>query len=86
MAKKNLTTDGAIGIHLYHYKNVLKPRGSMEKESLGLIIYERLAGNYEDWTNPKYGDNPKENELLKQLKKNLFGEVETAWKKFINIK
>ena len=56
MPKENkLIPKGAIRIHLYPYRNVLKPRGSMEKESLGLAIYERLTGNYDDWTNPEYG-------------------------------
>jgi len=83
MTKKNSIPDGAIRIHFYPYENVLKPRGSMEKESLGLMIYERLADNYENWTNPEYGDNPNKKELLKQLKKNLLSETETAWDKFI---
>ena len=77
---------GAIRIHLYSYHNVLKPRGSMKKESLGNSIYERLTDTYEDCTNPDHGDNPNEYELLKQLRKNLLSEVETAWDKFINNK
>jgi hypothetical protein len=83
---KNSIPDGTIRIHLYSYHNVLKPRGSMKKESLGNSIYERLADTYEDWTNPDHGDNPSEDELLKQLRKNLLSEVETAWDKFINNK
>ena len=58
----------------------------MKKESLGNSIYERLTDTYEDWTNPDHGDNPSEDELLKQLRKNLLSEVETAWDKFINNK
>lgn len=84
--ENNSTPDGAIRIHIYSYHNVLKPRGSMKKESLGLLIYERLTDTFDDWTNPGYGDNPSENELLKQLRKNLMGEVEAAWEKFINNK
>jgi len=83
---KNSIPEGAIRIHLYSYHNVLKPRGSMKKESLGLSIYERLTDTYEDWTNPDHGDNPSEDELLKQLRKNLLSEVETAWDKFIKDK
>ncbi len=84
--KKNSIPDGAIRIHLDPYRNVLKPRGSMEKESLGLVMYERLTAIYEGWTNPDYGDNPSEEELLKQLRKNLLSEVEAAWEKFISNK
>ena len=54
MAKeKNSIPDGAIRIHLYPCRNVLKPRGSMKKESLGLEIYERLVSTFEDWENKK---------------------------------
>ncbi len=81
--KKNSIPDGAIRIHLYSYRNVLKPRGSMKKESLGLEIYDRLKSTFEDWSNPDYGDNPEPDELLKQLRKNLLSEVENAWEKFI---
>ena len=84
--KKNPIPDGAIRIHIYPFRNVLKPRGSMEKESLGLVIYERLTSNFEDWSNQKYGDNPKPDELLRQLRKNLLSEVEAAWDKFISDK
>ena len=83
---KNSIPKGAIRIHLYSYHNVLKPRGSMKKESLGNSIYERLTDTYEDWTNPDHGDNPSVDELLKQLSKNLLSEVETAWDKFISNK
>jgi hypothetical protein len=87
MARENNSNpDGTIRIHLYSYHNVLKPRGSMQKESLGLIIYERLTDVFDDWTNPKYGDNPSEDKLLKQLRKNLWGEVEAAWNKLITNK
>ncbi len=57
---KNSIPEGAIRIHLYSYHNVLKPRGSMDKESIGLLICERLIDTYEDWTNPEHGDNPSE--------------------------
>lgn len=84
--ENNSTPDGTIRIHLYSYHNVLKPRGSMKKESLGLGIYERLTDVFNDWTNPDYGDNPSEGQLLKQLRKNLWSEVEVAWNKFITNK
>ena len=84
--EKKSIPETAIRIHLYSYKNVLKPRGSMKKESLGLEIHERLESVFEDWSDPNYGDNPSRSELLKQLRKNLFSEVESAWDKFISNK
>jgi len=82
--EKKSIPKGAIRIHLYSYRNVLKPRGSMKKESLGLEIYERLKSTFKDWSNSDYGDNPEPDELIRQLRKNLFSEVETAWEKFIS--
>jgi hypothetical protein len=84
MKKNNGIPKGAIQIHLYPYQNILKPRGSMRKESIGTFIYDRLKSTYEDWRNPKYGDNPDKETLLQQLKHNLSSEVEVAWNKFIN--
>lgn len=84
--EKNSIPKGAIRIHLYSYRNVLKPRGSMKKESLGLEIYERLTSIFEDWSNPNYGDNPEPDELIRQLRKNLMSEVEAAREKFISDK
>ena len=75
---------GAIKIHLYVLKNLLRPRGTMEKESLGLIIYERITATFESWSDPEYGDNPEPSLLIKQLKKNLMAEVDAAWERFIN--
>lgn len=87
MAKEKISIPkGAIRIHLYSYRNVLKPRGSMKKESLGLEIYERLISVFEDWSNSNYGDNLEPDELIRQLRKNLMSEVETAWEKFISDK
>jgi hypothetical protein len=84
MAKqKKSIPEGSIRIHLYNYRNVLKPRGSMQKESLGLEIHECLTSAFEEWANPNYGDNPSRSDLLSQLRKNLLSEVEAAWTKFI---
>lgn len=75
--------EGAVKVHLYDYHNVLRPRGSMEKESLSLSLYERLVSAFEHWTDPNYGDNPKKEELVEGLKDNLREEVETAWRQFL---
>jgi len=75
---------GAIRVHLYNYKNVLKPRGSsMDKESLSLRIYEDLMSAFESWSDPIYGDNPPGAELIKQLRSNFHSEVKAAWTAFL---
>ena len=87
MKKELLTASnlpkGAIQIHLYNCSNVLRPRGHMKKESIGVTVLERLESAYESWTDPQYGDNPDESALLEILKQNLQQEVEGAWKEFI---
>lgn len=74
---------GAVQVHLYALSNVLRPRGHMKKESIGVTILERLEGAYESWTDPKMGDNPHESALLEFLKQNLQQEVDGAWEEFI---
>jgi hypothetical protein len=74
---------GAIRMHLYNPRDVLMPRGSMKKESIGPYLLERLKSSYEEWTDPKYGDNPVLSDLIKCLYTNLMGEVEQAWLTFI---
>lgn len=73
---------GTIQIHLYHWHNVLRPRGSMKKESVGNYLYERLIDTFDVWTDDKYGDNPEVHELVKQLEINLKYEVNVALKAF----
>ena len=73
--KKNSIPDGAIRIHLYPCRNVLKPRGSMKKESLGLVIYERLVSTFEDWEN-------KEEETIMNHKKTAQDMIKWAQKKY----
>lgn len=70
-------------IHLYDVKNVLMPRGSMMKESFGLYLLERLQSSYDSWTDPQFGDNPDEYELLQLIHNNLIGEVDKVWINFI---
>ncbi len=74
---------GAKQLHLYNSYHVLRPRGPMEKESLGAYILERLLSTYESWTNPKYGDNPDKALLLKLLQQNMKEEVDGAFREFI---
>ena len=76
--------EGATRIHLYDPKNVLMPRGSMQKESIGPYLLDRLKDSYESWTDPLYGDNPSVSELLQFLFTNLIGEVEKSWLEFLH--
>jgi len=75
--------EGAMQIHLYNFERVLRPRGSMKKESVGSHLLEKLNSYFESWTDKKYGDNPPKEELLKHLHENLMSEVERAWKEFL---
>lgn len=75
--------EGAIQIHLYNYKDVLRPRGHMKKESIGIYILERLKTYYESWTDEKYGDNPPRENLMNQLRSNLDDEMAGAWREFL---
>lgn len=69
-------------VHLYNAEDVLKPRGTMKKESLGEHIFYRLDSIFEDWTDPKYADNPSADVLLMQMYENLQDEVSHAWESF----
>ena len=75
--------EGAKQIHLYNSRNVLRPRGHMEKESIGVYMLERLLSTYESWTNPKYADNPDEATLIKLLQQNMKEEMDGAFREFI---
>ena len=83
LIKYNDIPKGAVKIHIYNIDKILKPRGTMEKESLGLYIKERLSDAYESWTDPEYGDNPGEELLLKTLKNNMMDEILHAWDSFV---
>lgn len=80
---KSEIPEDAVRCHLYDYRYVLMPRGSMKKESIGPYLLERLKGCYEDWTDEKYGDNPPLPDLIQNLYTNLNREVEQAWFEFI---
>jgi len=63
---------------------MLRPRGPMKKESLGATILERLLSAHESWTNPEYGDNPSEKEVIDIIENNLREEAYYAFKEFSN--
>jgi len=75
---------GATRFHLYEFSDVLRPRGTMKKESLGISIAEKLLSYYKSWTKLDYGDNPDQETLLKVLQKNLTEEVGGAWSMFLH--
>ena len=70
-------------IRFGNVKNILKVRGSMEKESIGLTIFERLDAAIDWWTRGDYADTPTLLEVLTSAKKNLDEEVKAAWIKVI---
>lgn len=75
---------GSVQIHLYDWKDVMRPRGPMKKESLGEYILERFKSNFEHWTDPKYGDNPDVLHLISMIYNNALEELNCAWSEFIN--
>jgi hypothetical protein len=72
--------------HLYHVRNVLHPRGPMKKESVGEYLLDRMKDAWEEWTDPKYGDNPSEEILIELLKNNLMNESINAIEEFLEWK
>lgn len=76
----------AVQVHLYDPENMLRPRGTLRKESLSADIQEDLKNTYEHWTDPKYGDNPPESEVVAILVRNAREEVEAAIGEFLRTK
>ena len=81
--EKGLKSGKITRIHLYNWEDVLMPRGSMKKESIGPYLLERLQRAYECFTDPQYSENPNEEELTQKLYLNLIAETTEAWMKFI---
>ena len=79
---RKVASGEAKQVHLYNFDNVLHPRGSMEKESLGAYILERLKDAYESWTDPQYADSHPHDAVLKMLYNNLMNESVTAYEEF----
>jgi len=77
--KSNILTQ----VHLYDFRNILMPRGTMQKESLSLYISEKLQSAFDSWTDPKYGDSLPKDVVLQKMYKNLLTQVIDAWDEFI---
>lgn len=76
--------EGAVRVHLYNFRNILRPRGPLQKESLSHSIYEKLQSGFEDWTDEKYGDSKSVKEVVDQLRQNLLEETSYAFDKFLD--
>ena len=69
-------------IHLTSSETIFKPRGSMQKNSIGEYMYRRLIENFEYWTDPKYADNPPVDTLMDTICTNFREECVAALAKF----
>lgn len=58
---------GAVQVHFGSPETALIPRGSMQKNSLGDMIVDRLLSAWVHWTDKKYADNPHPDDLLNML-------------------
>lgn len=76
--------EGAVRVHLYNFSNILRPRGTLQKESLSLNIYEKLTSSFKEWTDKDHGDSRLPEEVIEKLKQNLKEEVDNAFDKFLN--
>jgi len=70
-------------VHLGAFKSIFRPRGSMQKNSVGAYLLEKLTNEFESWTDPKYADNPDLEKLIQSMHHNMMVEVISAWEAFI---
>lgn len=70
--------EGAVPVHSILPGDILRPRGSLEKESISLYLQERLRAEWVSWTDPKYDDSMEKVHAWQQICKNLMEEVEIA--------
>ncbi len=76
---------GAVQIHWLgtSVQTSMAPRGSLEKESLGLYVLERLESNLEHWMDPQYADSVGEWEGVEALVGGARAELEAAIAAFL---
>ena len=70
-------------IHLYDIQNILRPRGHMKKESIGILVKESLEGAFDSWTDKQYSDRVHPTFCLTILLKNLEEEINGAFDSFV---
>ena len=70
-------------IHLYNVYDVLRPRGHMKKESIGVSVKEDLESAFNSWTDNKYSDRVDPKLCLDILLKNLEEEINGAFHSFV---
>ena len=83
LAKIKNGTAKQVHFGLNAYKSIFRPRGSMQKNSVGAYLLEKLTDGFEQWTNPKYADNPDLEKLIQSMHHNMMVEVISAWEAFI---
>jgi hypothetical protein len=83
LTKIDKLPEGVQRIHLYNFDNLLRPRGSMQKESIGVSLYEKFVREYEYWTDPNYGDRRPPEEVVQKIRENVMEELEQAFIKFL---
>ena len=77
--------EGAKQIHLYNFEDLLRPRGSMKKESFSLETFERLKGVYEDWLDEECSDSQPAHLIAHRLLTNMKEEIDIAIKAFAHL-
>lgn len=75
---------GAKRVHMYPAQDVLRPRGSMQKESLSADLAQRLRSAFENWTDQSYGDSLSPEKALSVLEQNFKAECDAAWQAFVD--
>lgn len=65
-------------VHMGSPDAALAPRGTLQKNSLSLYIYDKLRELHELWTDSQYSDSASDDEMVGILEKALESEVEQA--------
>lgn len=81
--REQIANGTAKQVHLCSYKDMFRPRGSMQKNSLGAYLLEKLENELESWTDPKYADNPPVDQLLEVMFGNIMEETIASWTEFV---
>ena len=73
----------ASQLHLYNVQDILRPRGHMKKESIGILVKESLESAFNSWTDKQYSDRVHPLFCLSILLKNLEEEINGAFDSFV---